>query len=81
MTAVSIAMSFKTYMMYRPGGGASCFVPLRKFEWKWGASAVLGANGIWSLTVTQVPTVTQGGNYPSHPIWDKAWDNNAQFVP
>jgi hypothetical protein len=82
MTSIDIAQSFKTYVMYRPGGAGSCYVPLKEFTWLWGATAALGANGIWTKAVTQQPSITQVGNYPPHPTWNKLWTNaTVQWTP
>lgn len=64
---VSVADGFFTYMMYRPPGDDSTYVPLQYLDWFWAGEALFSSSGWtianadagWSLLQT----------YPLHPEW------------
>jgi len=78
-TAVTMSMSFDTYMMFKPGGDGSCYVPLRAFRWAWDADATRAGDGTWSFNSKHSGPITGLGDYPQHPTWDKLWNNDPQF--
>jgi hypothetical protein len=57
------------YLMFKPAGVKSQWVPIQYVEWSWKGTATF-ANGAWTLTGAnqsmQAPRDTT-----NHPIWEK----------
>ncbi len=62
-------MVCQVYMMYKPGGSGSRFVPLMMLNWHWDATAVVNGNGVWTTTANDSPSITPGPNFPDPPQW------------
>ena len=72
--------SFETWLMYRPPGDDSTFVPIKKLSWNWGGVATANASGVWALSSSDSGWAF-GGDYPAHPEWFVRLDNGMQWVP
>jgi Bacterial TSP3 repeat len=79
-TTIEIAESFQTYLMFRPDGSASCYVPLRKINWNWGAKAT--AADSWAAVTDPVSVVDAASvETDLHPEWnDNARNDQEQNV-
>lgn len=67
-TDVEANDTYAVYVMYKPPGDGSNFVPLRAMVWYWKGQAKVGTSGKWEIyneLAKEISTVT----YPSHPKW------------
>ncbi|MCF7676438.1 MAG: Ig-like domain-containing protein, partial [Akkermansiaceae bacterium] len=74
--SISCDESFETYLMFKPPGSDSRYVPLRKLEWQWGGS-VSAADGWTTVTSPKggvAPTVTECSDHPQ-------WSANSKADP
>lgn len=68
-STIEIAESFQTYLMFRPAGTASRYVPLRKINWNWGGNATPADN--WTAVTDAVSAAdAAGAETDEHPEWD-----------
>ena len=67
-TSYSVSDQFKMYLLYKPPGTGSMFVPLGYFSWGWSASASRPLHGAWSAPSGSGsgPTWTETA---THPEW------------
>lgn len=62
--------TFSMYLMFKPSGNGSEWVPLRKVTWRWAWSSVENT-GVWQTTVTTEPrnqNLTDADS-TTHPTW------------
>jgi hypothetical protein len=74
------ADAFTTYLMYRPPGAGSFFVPLRSEAWSYAVTAKQMAPGVW--VPVGVPTSTVPPSFSpetQEPEWDAVLTNAAIF--
>jgi len=75
---VEIDDSFVVYLLYKPPGDDSAFVPLKCVGWGWQASVRRNdddANKGWYLaSIGSPPSLSQ--DYPDHPLWTARIDMN-----
>lgn len=63
--------SFVLYLMFKPSGENSKYVPIRKYSWNWTANAT-GNEETGQWTTAPSPAVENGQEETSdHPSWDK----------
>ncbi len=82
-TEVEVQDSFEMYLMYKPSGSSSIWVPIRQVNWVWGGRAI-PTNGIWDL----VPGTGYMSNNPidfetfAYPEWSDNIENvKNNFLP
>ena len=68
----SLSNSFSTYMMYRPPGSGSQFVPIHKLEWHSGGTATLLGGTVWALSGAQEGDGGMYYNSDPHPMWTES---------
>lgn len=68
MTEVEINEHFGTWMMYRPPGDGSVFVPLKKIKWSWYGKAQK-TGGTWNMVLPSDSGWQFDGDYPLFPLW------------
>jgi hypothetical protein len=71
VTSYSVAENFETYLLYRPPGAGSVYVPLHIYRWEWGGVATL-SGGSWSLanTVDGLTEDNATGDQSDFPQWN-----------
>jgi len=66
---VEVFDNFQTYILYKPPGTGSQFVPLKNSTWYWKGQGDQGTSGgIWILS-KQDAKWTLGSDFPVHPMW------------
>lgn len=71
-STVKVVDAFQTYLMFRPAGAASCYVPLRKINWNWGGEA--SATNNWTVAANPVSVVDAAG---AETFLPPEWNSNA----
>jgi hypothetical protein len=72
-SSITIDDTWKMYLLFKPGGDDSSYVPLRRIDWRWSAAATQ-TNSIWSITSHTNP---QDGGQPTDvdetqiPTWTR----------
>ena len=59
---------YEMYLMFRPDGAQSIWVPLKKIRWGWNAEAVK-SSGIWSIVGTPAKFADSPVDATGHPVW------------
>ncbi len=77
MTWVAANEPFETWLLYRPPGVGSQFVPIRKLTWYWAGNASKDATGAWALSSSNSGWQF-AGDYPIHPTWTDCCDYRIQ---
>lgn len=77
--SLTINDNFTDYLMYRPPGAGSCFVPLENFTWFWKGQVLPDTSGGWRLFNAGGSSAT-GSQYPSHPIWSGDTGQGLNYV-
>jgi hypothetical protein len=68
-STIKIVESFQTYLMFRPDGTDSRYVPLRKANWNWGGEGTAADN--WAAVTNPVGDAdAQGAEFNDHPQWN-----------
>jgi hypothetical protein len=67
--AVSIDESFDMFLMFKPSGETSIWVPLKKIAWGWSAQADFVTS--WSLTGTSSTFADPPADSTVHPQWSQ----------
>ena len=69
LTRIEVDETFRTYLMFRPPGISSRYVPLRKAVWKWGGVASSANN--WNPIIDPKSTDSEqsGAECMEHPEW------------
>ena len=76
-STIEITESFQTYLMFRPAGTASRYVPLRKINWNWGGKATATDN--WTNVTDPVSVAdAEGAETNQHPEWDDNAENDEE---
>ena len=70
---MTVADSFEMYLMFKPSGTNSIWVPLRKVSWSWSAAGTYDGNTV-TLGSSNHSTNPSGVDTTDHP----AWTRNAQ---
>jgi hypothetical protein len=62
--------TFSMYLMFKPSGGGSQWVPLRKVTWRWAWTSVQ-SSGVWQTTASHEPRNQNltDSNVTVHPTW------------
>ena len=60
---------FRTWLMFRPPGGNSRYVPTKIVHWRWGGKAVK-TNGVWSAAIEPHEHRTAASATTEHPQWE-----------
>ena len=68
---VTVADSFTMWLMFKPAGGDSIWVPLQSVNWSWSATATKDAAGSWQLDSSDK---TNGS--PIEPTAFPTWNGN-----
>ena len=80
LTELEIGEAFGTWMMYRPPGLGSVFVPLRKIKWSWYGKARKPDTPSYpnyrdwltsDLVASDSSWSFDGGDFPSFPLWSE----------
>jgi len=66
--SLTVNDSFTDYLMYKPPGAGSCFVPLENFTWFWKGQVLPDTSGGWRL-FSPGGSSAPGSHFPAHPIW------------
>ncbi len=79
LRTVSRMDHFRTFLMYKPDGDGSIWVPLQKMEWFWsGASIKNEQTGVWSLVAgsgDSPSNAPEGEGTTAFPEWDNHFKN------
>lgn len=68
---IKVADAFQTYLMFKPSGAASRYVPLRKINWNWGGEASAANPNLWTVVANPVAVVDPtGAETIQHPQWN-----------
>lgn len=68
---------FQTYLMFRPDGLESRYVPLRKINWNWCGKASETNN--WTVVADPISEVDAASvEIDQHPEWDDNAENNEE---
>lgn len=65
---IEVHESFETYLLFKPPGLESRYVPLQKATWQWGG-VVSSANGWQSVTLPEGRADATGVECSDHPQW------------
>ena len=68
-TQIEVHESFETYLMFKPPGSYSLYVPLRKATWKWGGVVSSADNWVAVTGAESSASDTSGAEYYEHPKW------------
>lgn len=66
--SLTVNDSFTDYLMYKPPGAGSCFVPLQSFTWFWKGEVLPDTSGGWQL-FNPGGSSSSGSHFPAHPVW------------
>ena len=66
-SSVTINHHFQMYLMFKPDGVESRYVPLSRLDWIWLATAS-NNGGVWTVPATD-PVIGQPTETSSHPTW------------
>ncbi len=67
-THVTIDDIFEIYLMFKPAGTSSRYVPLRKADWRWGG-VVSSADNWAAVTGAMAPATVASSECSDHPQW------------
>ena len=74
----TVSDSFEMYLMFKPSGTDTIWVPLKRTDWSWsGAASRSGSN--WSLDSSSNPTPSTTDT-TSHPVWTRNAANNTWVI-
>lgn len=74
--SVIIDESFDMYLMFKPSSTEAIWVPIKKLNWGWDATAEK-INGTWQI----VGTPTKFSNPPTDVTTHPQWSKNALNIP
>ena len=67
------SMAFKTWLIFKPTGSDSIWIPLRHFTWEWRATAEKDSNNEWHVTQRGESEGESVSSQPTsdHPTWSE----------
>ena len=67
----TVLMAFKTWLIFKPTGSDSIWIPLRHFAWEWRATAEKDSNNDWHVTQRGGSEEQSVSDQPTtdHPTW------------
>jgi len=68
-SAVSANDSFSMWLMFKPSGTGSIFVPLRKVSWSWSGSGTRTGTCSWTLSTSNHSTNPTDADSTDFPTW------------
>ena len=72
---------FQTYLMYKPAGENSIWIPLKKMTWFWSGEATKGTNDVWNLDSGSSPTVAPVGIVTyEFPDWNSTFQDAYDMI-
>lgn len=84
---VSVSNTWSMFLMYKPTGTGSEWVPLRSIDWAWAYTATRGTGGVYTSSgVTNPASSATGIDTTTYPVWsnrvpDRSGDNCTSFAP
>ncbi|MCP9494305.1 MAG: Ig-like domain-containing protein [Pyrinomonadaceae bacterium MAG19_C2-C3] len=67
--------SFQMWLMFKPSGDNSIFVPLRRVNWGWSGSAERPGTPFWNLVAGSSVQASSPADSTTHPTWTKRAGN------
>jgi hypothetical protein len=67
---------FKMYIMFKPAGADSIWVPLKRVDWSWQGCATKDSEDNWTLDdSSDVSDVGSLVDETNHPLWSRSTDD------